>query len=62
MTQSSNAFMGCERKGMGESMGGGRAKKAKCELRWAGGLLRESRVGVVLVQSVRLDKLGYLKY
>lgn len=54
--------MGCERKGMGESMGGGRAKKAKCELRWAGGLLRESRVGVVLVQSVRLDKLGYLKY
>jgi hypothetical protein len=41
-TQSSNAVLGIrrvgERKGRGE-----RAKKAKCELRWAGG---QSRVGV----------------
>lgn len=34
MTQSSNAFMGCERKGMGESMGGGeerRRQSASCD-------------------------------
>lgn len=29
MTQSSNAFMGCERKGMGESMGGGESEEGK---------------------------------